>query len=60
MIDHDVLIIGGGLAGTRAAVEVARTNPGLSIGLIVSVLNFSRSRVEIFETLTARDSIFIL
>ena len=34
MIDHDVLIIGGGLAGTRAAVEVARTNPGLSIGLI--------------------------
>ncbi len=34
MIDHDVLIIGGGLAGTRAAVEVARTNPELSIGLI--------------------------
>jgi succinate dehydrogenase / fumarate reductase, flavoprotein subunit len=34
MIDHDVLIIGGGLAGTRAAVEVARTNPNLSIGLI--------------------------
>ncbi len=34
MIDHDVLIIGGGLAGTRAAVEVARTNPGLSVGLI--------------------------
>jgi succinate dehydrogenase / fumarate reductase, flavoprotein subunit len=34
MIDHDVLIIGGGLAGTRAAVEVARTNPSLSIGLI--------------------------
>jgi succinate dehydrogenase / fumarate reductase, flavoprotein subunit len=34
MIDHDVLIIGGGLAGTRAAVEVARTNPNLSIALI--------------------------
>ena len=34
MIDHDVLIIGGGLAGTRAAVEVARTNPHLRIGLI--------------------------
>jgi succinate dehydrogenase / fumarate reductase, flavoprotein subunit len=34
MIDHDVLIIGGGLAGTSAAVEVARTNPSLSIGLI--------------------------
>ncbi len=34
MIDHDVLIVGGGLAGTRAAVEVARSNPYLSIGLI--------------------------
>ncbi|OUC15404.1 MAG: succinate dehydrogenase flavoprotein subunit [Alkalinema sp. CACIAM 70d] len=34
MIDHDVLIIGGGLAGTRAAVEIARMNPSLSIGLI--------------------------
>jgi succinate dehydrogenase / fumarate reductase, flavoprotein subunit len=34
MIDHDVLIVGGGLAGTRAAVEVARSNPHLSIGLI--------------------------
>ncbi|MGI0492255.1 succinate dehydrogenase/fumarate reductase flavoprotein subunit [Alkalinema pantanalense CENA528] len=34
MIDHDILIIGGGLAGTRAAVEIARMNPSLSIGLI--------------------------
>lgn len=34
MIDHDVIIIGGGLAGTRAAVEIARKNPSLSIGLI--------------------------
>jgi succinate dehydrogenase / fumarate reductase flavoprotein subunit len=34
MIEHDVLIIGGGLAGCRAAVEVARTNPTLSIGVI--------------------------
>ncbi|TVQ20670.1 MAG: succinate dehydrogenase/fumarate reductase flavoprotein subunit [Leptolyngbya sp. DLM2.Bin15] len=34
MIEHDVLIIGGGLAGCRAAVEIARTNPALSIGVI--------------------------
>ncbi|HEY9818692.1 MAG TPA: succinate dehydrogenase/fumarate reductase flavoprotein subunit [Candidatus Obscuribacterales bacterium] len=34
MIEHDVLIIGGGLAGCRAAVEIARTNPAISIGVI--------------------------
>ena len=34
MIDHDVLIVGGGLAGCRAALEIVRTNPNLSIGLI--------------------------
>jgi succinate dehydrogenase / fumarate reductase, flavoprotein subunit len=34
MIDQDVLIVGGGLAGTRAAVEIARQNPQLRIGLI--------------------------
>lgn len=34
MIEHDVLIIGGGLAGCRAAVEIARTSPALSIGVI--------------------------
>ena len=34
MIEHDVLIIGGGLAGCRAAVEIARTNSALSIGVI--------------------------
>jgi succinate dehydrogenase / fumarate reductase flavoprotein subunit len=34
MIDHDVIIVGGGLAGSRAALEIARTNPGLSVALV--------------------------
>jgi succinate dehydrogenase / fumarate reductase, flavoprotein subunit len=34
MIDHDVIIVGGGLAGCRAALEIARTHPSFSIGLI--------------------------
>lgn len=34
MLDHDVIIVGGGLAGSRAALEIARTNPTLSIGLV--------------------------
>lgn len=34
MIEHDVIIIGGGLAGSRAAVEIARTDPRLSIAVI--------------------------
>ncbi len=34
MIDHDVIIIGGGLAGSRAALEIARTNPSLSIAVV--------------------------
>ncbi|HEY9698172.1 MAG TPA: succinate dehydrogenase/fumarate reductase flavoprotein subunit [Trichocoleus sp.] len=34
MIEHDVVIVGGGLAGTRAAVEIAKTNPRLSIAVI--------------------------
>ncbi len=34
MLEHDVIIVGGGLAGSRAAVEIARTNPSLSIAVI--------------------------
>lgn len=34
MIDHDVIIVGGGLAGSRAALEIARTNPSLSVALV--------------------------
>jgi succinate dehydrogenase / fumarate reductase, flavoprotein subunit len=34
MFDHDVVIIGGGLAGCRAALEIARTDPSLSIALV--------------------------
>ncbi len=34
MLEHDVIIIGGGLAGCRAAVEIARTNPSLNIALV--------------------------
>jgi succinate dehydrogenase / fumarate reductase, flavoprotein subunit len=34
MINHDVIIIGGGLAGSRAALEIARQSPHLSVGLV--------------------------
>lgn len=34
MLEHDVIIVGGGLAGCRAAVEIARTNPSLNIAVI--------------------------
>jgi succinate dehydrogenase / fumarate reductase, flavoprotein subunit len=34
MIEHDVLIVGGGLAGCRAALEIVRTHTSLSVGLI--------------------------
>ncbi|MBF2027388.1 MAG: succinate dehydrogenase/fumarate reductase flavoprotein subunit [Oscillatoriales cyanobacterium C42_A2020_001] len=34
MIDHDVIIVGGGLAGSRAALEIVRQNPSLNVGLI--------------------------
>ncbi len=34
MLQHDVIIVGGGLAGCRAALEIKRTNPGIDVGLI--------------------------
>ncbi|MDX2255662.1 MAG: succinate dehydrogenase/fumarate reductase flavoprotein subunit [Pseudanabaenaceae cyanobacterium bins.39] len=37
MIEHDVLIIGGGLAGSRAALAVAQNYPHLSVGLLSKV-----------------------
>lgn len=34
MLEHDVIIIGGGLAGCRAAVEIARTEPSLNVAVV--------------------------
>ncbi|ERT07175.1 succinate dehydrogenase/fumarate reductase, flavoprotein subunit [Lyngbya aestuarii BL J] len=34
MLEHDVIIVGGGLAGSRAAVEMARMNPSLNIAMV--------------------------
>ncbi|OKH27053.1 succinate dehydrogenase/fumarate reductase flavoprotein subunit [Chroogloeocystis siderophila] len=34
MLKHDVVIVGGGLAGCRAAVEIARTDPKLDIAVV--------------------------
>lgn len=34
MLQHDIIIIGGGLAGCRAALEIKRINPTLDVALV--------------------------
>jgi succinate dehydrogenase / fumarate reductase, flavoprotein subunit len=34
MLEHDVVIIGGGLAGCRAALEISRSAPNLKLALV--------------------------
>ncbi|WP_017293447.1 succinate dehydrogenase/fumarate reductase flavoprotein subunit [Geminocystis herdmanii] len=34
MLEHDVIIIGGGLAGCRAALEIKKLNPSMDVGLV--------------------------
>lgn len=34
MLEHDVIIVGGGLAGCRAALEIKRTAPNLDVALV--------------------------
>ncbi|MCW6035025.1 succinate dehydrogenase/fumarate reductase flavoprotein subunit [Spirulina subsalsa FACHB-351] len=34
MLEHDVIIVGGGLAGCRAALEIKKINPSLNVGLV--------------------------
>ena len=36
-VTHDVLLVGGGGAGLRAAIAVSETNPGLSVAVVSKV-----------------------
>ena len=37
ILDHDVVVIGSGLAGLRAALEAARTDPKIDVGIVTKV-----------------------
>jgi fumarate reductase flavoprotein subunit len=37
MPDHDVVVVGGGGAGLRAAIAIVQANPGLSVGIVSKV-----------------------
>lgn len=37
VIEHDLIIVGSGLAGLRAVIEAARTSPKLNIAVISKV-----------------------
>ncbi|MGK7957343.1 MAG: succinate dehydrogenase/fumarate reductase flavoprotein subunit [Crocosphaera sp.] len=34
MLQHDVVIVGGGLAGSRAALEIKRLNPSIDVAIV--------------------------
>ena len=35
--DHDIVMVGGGGAGLRAAIAIAETNPSLSVAVVSKV-----------------------
>ena len=37
LLSHDILIVGGGGAGLRAAIEIGEENPSLSVGVVSKV-----------------------
>src|SRR5687767_8757330 len=37
LVSHDILIVGGGGAGLRAALAIGEENPNLSVGLVSKV-----------------------
>ncbi|MCH8218568.1 MAG: FAD-binding protein, partial [Planctomycetes bacterium] len=37
LLSHDILIVGGGGAGLRAAIAIGEENPNLSVGVISKV-----------------------